>query len=500
MWVDGLTYKADDKDSNKTAKKPGRKPLTSEPTSKRKAQNRAAQRAFRERKEKHLKDLEQKVEDLQQASESASHENSMLRAQVDRLQTELREYKRRMHTNELTRPSSLANVRGFQFDFPPFGSGIFGPQKDSSKLGTGFMERINSLDPVQQQRKPTTTPTSGNHANGSSKSLSSPPSTVNFNLSDLFSPSIIESINKSSPSDYMSGLESSSLHSTSKLNGGRDPTSSPSASSVSQRGPGSSCGTTPEPCNGSPPTFKPTDPLGPISEEGTTTHTTPGGDTYVCKSGVLDGETEVTFCEKLGMACGNPHNPIPKVPQFSTTSDATTSSLDWLSQQSSGNNFDPVFFNDYRDPVSDINTTIGMSFFDDAFPAVNFDTATPATTDNTAGECKKDLIAEIDALNDQDDDEVVPADDPKQMLSCNKIWFVHSLVAPGTTTVRLLIVNRIRDRISSHPRFVSGELDMDGLCSELRSKAKCSEVGVVVAENDVQEALGKVGMSHKDIM
>lgn len=75
----------------------------------------------------------------------------------------------------------------------------------------------------------------------------------------------------------------------------------------------------------------------------------------------------------------------------------------------------------------------------------------------------------MDAINngmDEDDDEVVPADDPKQMLSCNKIC--------------------------SHPRFVSGELDMDGLCSELRSKAKCSEVGVVVAESDVHEVLGKV--------
>ena len=61
----------DDDDSNdpkrresteKVPKKPGRKPLTSEPSSKRKAQNRAAQRAFRERKEKHLKDLETQVE------------------------------------------------------------------------------------------------------------------------------------------------------------------------------------------------------------------------------------------------------------------------------------------------------------------------------------------------------------------------------------------------------------------------------------------------------
>jgi AP-1-like factor len=222
--------------------------------------------------------------------------------------------------------------------------------------------------------------------------------------------------------------------------------------------------------------------------------TTPNGDTYMCKSGSLDGETETTFCEKLGMACGNPHNPIPKVPQFSTTSDATSSSLDWLAQQSSGNTFDPVLFNDYRDPVNDINSTIGMSFFDDAFPAFDNLTSSVAEPKKSGG----GLIDQIDALNnDDDEEEVVPADDPKQMLSCNKIWFVIPFVRVGQGS---LIVNRFRDRISSHPRFVSGELDMDGLCSELRSKAKCSEVGVVVAENDVQEVLGKVGIPHKDIL
>lgn len=42
---------------------------------KRKAQNRAAQRAFRERKERHLKDLETKVDELEKASESTNHEN-----------------------------------------------------------------------------------------------------------------------------------------------------------------------------------------------------------------------------------------------------------------------------------------------------------------------------------------------------------------------------------------------------------------------------------------
>lgn len=140
-----------------TAKKPGRKPLTSEPTSKRKAQNRAAQRAFRERKEKHLKDLEQKVSDLEKASESANHENSLLRAQVDRLQVELKDYRRRLHQAQkapaLTGTSGLFGAKnpstgGFQFEFPIFGgNGIFGRQNsaDIVKVGPGtLLERLNA--------------------------------------------------------------------------------------------------------------------------------------------------------------------------------------------------------------------------------------------------------------------------------------------------------------------------------------------------------------------
>ena len=47
-------------------KKAGRKLVLSEPETKRKAQNRAAQRAFRERKETHLRELEQENETLKQ--------------------------------------------------------------------------------------------------------------------------------------------------------------------------------------------------------------------------------------------------------------------------------------------------------------------------------------------------------------------------------------------------------------------------------------------------
>ncbi|KAJ7451141.1 hypothetical protein FB451DRAFT_1342833 [Mycena latifolia] len=55
---------------------------------KRKEQNRAAQRAFRERKEKHVKDLEDKVAALEAKNDQANSENENLRDLLSRLQNE----------------------------------------------------------------------------------------------------------------------------------------------------------------------------------------------------------------------------------------------------------------------------------------------------------------------------------------------------------------------------------------------------------------------------
>ncbi|RDW77483.1 hypothetical protein BP6252_05536 [Coleophoma cylindrospora] len=56
--------------------------------SRRKAQNRAAQRAFRERKERHVKDLEAKLAALTSSSTNLSTENELLRQQLQRASTE----------------------------------------------------------------------------------------------------------------------------------------------------------------------------------------------------------------------------------------------------------------------------------------------------------------------------------------------------------------------------------------------------------------------------
>ncbi|KAI7883379.1 uncharacterized protein EV154DRAFT_428214, partial [Mucor mucedo] len=94
------SQESDDVDST-ISKKPGRKPMADEeplsdsdqdPKVKRKAQNRAAQRAFRERKERYVKELESKLKQVQDSHiASASQlvrENHLLRSIIYRLESE----------------------------------------------------------------------------------------------------------------------------------------------------------------------------------------------------------------------------------------------------------------------------------------------------------------------------------------------------------------------------------------------------------------------------
>lgn len=71
----------------KVRKKPGRKPNPASPAL-RKAQNRAAQRAFRERKERHLRELEAAVKQMREQRDRLQAENEELRRDQDILRSE----------------------------------------------------------------------------------------------------------------------------------------------------------------------------------------------------------------------------------------------------------------------------------------------------------------------------------------------------------------------------------------------------------------------------
>ncbi|TVY31862.1 AP-1-like transcription factor napA [Lachnellula subtilissima] len=491
----------------KSSKKPGRKPLTSEPTSKRKAQNRAAQRAFRERKEKHLKDLETKVEDLQKASESANHENSILRAQVDKMTVELVEYRKRVSTNGgIARNSSLNNglppylagkgLNGglnnpndvnFQFEFPRFGrfpgtlpaqtSILNGARQSASPTATA--QKTNMPSPTDKDSvSPRNQSLQYTASNGSKAGLTQSPSKLDngdmSSLSGLFSPSILETVGKSPEYDFFGNAintSNGSRSSTDSANGngstGHNTSySSPSASSNSNQGPSSSCGTSPEPSSmQSPVCGKPADPtLTTIGEEHSINTTL--------------GPGELTFCDKLNMACGNPNNPIPRTLSEPSPGNLDTPSLDingidWFAQQN-GNQFDPQLFGDYREPQENIlsGDNFGDSFFTDAFAMPDFNS--PFNAEPSPAPAKKDLVAQIDEKQNEDD-EVVPGEDTSKLLTCNTIW----------------------DRLQACPKVKEGEFDLDVLCKDLQKKAKCSETGAVVNESDFNKIMNSYVDSNK---
>ncbi|KAJ2931171.1 hypothetical protein H1R20_g5926, partial [Candolleomyces eurysporus] len=130
---------------------------------KRKEQNRAAQRAFRERKEKHVKDLEDKVAQLEAKNEEAVHENENLRDLLNRLQTENVMLKRGQFTFSMPRDGVLpfsADLTSFAQPLPtsPTETNFAVPSAtkslkltnplDWSSLTTFDPSRLNLLDDI----------------------------------------------------------------------------------------------------------------------------------------------------------------------------------------------------------------------------------------------------------------------------------------------------------------------------------------------------------------
>jgi len=182
-------------------------------------------------------------------------------------------------------------------------------------------------------------------------------------------------------------------------------------------------------------------------------------------------EGELTFCDKLNMACGNPNNPVPRImseptpPGHLENHIFDVNGIDWFAQQN-GNQFDPQLFGDYREPQDNIlaGEAFSDNFFQDAFALPDFNS--PFNIAPSPVPPKKDLVQQIDEKQNEDE-EVVPGEDTSQMLTCNTIW----------------------DRLQACPKVKEGEFDLDSLCKDLQKKAKCSETGAVVNESDFNKIM-----------
>jgi AP-1-like transcription factor len=330
------------------------------------------------------------------------------------------------------------NDVNFQFEFPRFGR-LPGPSTTTTATVNG--NRSSTSPSITSQQVPSPVErgqvsprnqslqypaTNRSTAGLSTVSLTQTPGQVDggdmSSLSGLFSPSILDSVGKTPPFDFFANtnnaVSNGSRSSTDSANGnmstGHNTSySSPSASSNSNHGASSSCGTSPEPSMQSPVYNKPADiTLTTIGEE----------------SAGTAGEGELTFCDKLNMACGNPNNPIPRTMSETggnsgnlETPAFDINGIDWFAQQN-GNQFDPQLFGDYREPQENIlaGEPFSDSFFSEAFALPDFNS--PFNVAPSPVPPKKDLVAQIDEKQNEED-EVVPGEDRATMLNCNTIWY-----------------------------------------------------------------------------
>lgn len=482
---------------------------------KRKAQNRAAQRAFRERKEKHLKDLETRVDSLTKASEADKHENGLLRAQVERLQSELKEYKKRMSMSSTgisqsppnvarfeSRSNSKTGNSDFQFDFPKFGalpgSQLFDnqPKRDASRVSPGTQPmRQQSQTSYQSPRSQVQTqPTNGITSSHSSRSGSvnaqnNATSIDGFNStlpqmpSSLFTPSILNlgaadyGFNKTaSPQNVDNGGDSNSgISRAFRFNSGSTTsnTASPSASSLSQFNPNSSCGTSPESSHESPPSDA--------------NKAKSNSNTYSFNSNPTNQNSFANIADSSANVNSNP---------------STDFSFDWLANQNGGQ-FDPVLFGDYRDSQDAVvgDGDFNNGFFNDAFPydfgsPLNFDLNSPKMQQQQQNiSASRNLLAEVEKAREGGDDDMLPVDTKQYSQEVHQVSEKKNV--PLAQAEKMLNCNTIWSQLQQNPDFQDGKFDLDGLCAELRAKAKCSESGVTVPSEHVDAAFKKLGGNER---
>lgn len=296
-------------------------------------------------------------------------------------------------------------------------------------------------------------------------------------LSGLFSPSILEASRHASLGGY---FPQSAYNATNQPNGSGVYSSSsisnsdsPSSSTESHNAI-SSIGTSPEPSLNSPANKLNDFGLNPINEENQLPF---GGKDYLCNL--------------LQQACGCAEDPIPPILNisdgkslgYSATPGFDSNGINWLAQQNN-NTFDPVLFGDYRETHDNILSQDFGAFFNDAYPLPDLGSPLHNYNDVAADQAPKtDLMKQVEEAKNGNE-EVVPDND--KPMTCNKIWFVPSPVH----VIQLITNGPFRDRLQSMEKFRNGEIDIDNLCSELRSKAKCSEGGAVVDKRDVDKILG----------
>ncbi|QFZ27622.1 putative AP-1-like transcription factor [Clavispora lusitaniae] len=414
--------------------KPGRKPIDAEPKSKRTAQNRAAQRAYRERKERKMKDLEERVAHLEDDKIKAASEKDFLRAQIELLKGELSRYKGSSDISE------LLNLTAKQFSWN---------QKDSAQ------KQVKE----EPRDKPSTSPEG--------------------QLPDLVS----GSSSSTSPLDDTLHISTNSSETSASLHQGINPENQFSAGFEEQLDPfcvnlNEACGNKSRP---EPKYYRSSDPVPPLSPEELNEqqankwkYESPFHTLFSPNESVND-----PFFNSTGTAF---HLPVTDV-NDDPLSFLNDNNFDVSLALGPGNDVLPGKNADadplagltteesMYDPLNSVNTDFNFNEFVKSSLPSDVSSHANSVLDASKPGSSATSVNTFTSPVEKDDLEVVPA--PGKQVKCSEIW----------------------DRITSHPRYT--DIDIDSLCSELKSKAKCSEKGVVLDDKDVDSLIARSAVKQR---
>ncbi|CAO3566806.1 unnamed protein product [Mortierella alpina] len=461
------------------------------------AQNRAAQRAFRERKEKYVKSLEDRIKELEELNPGRSdtklaEENMNLKVLVQKLETE----------------NYFLKEQSFTFDFPISQPGLYNDAKALREASAAQSLRTNQtgdqsalLSPAQSvgsQGKVLYTPAQKTLSSSSAGTPWTPPSSGGDSVPtsplnhDLPTPEQ-DSITQVSYSDnagivprFRNGTPEEMALFSSLLDGSGNTYGQPSRTTAAVPHPATV--TTIHNNSSGIPVSAVGHPSGTSSHLTTNSHF--GGTLHSHLDSSSPSSTLALFSD---------NSPSPTIedlvntPLFETAKDGqvhftppvasmSIPSLSYEQTQALFTDFrDPSdgrdFFSGFDDPVESTfpEDPIGGLFNDQLFDysSTFANVGVPSATGVTGATLPKDQIqhdcaGEVPTADGVPKKGLPPLGENEKAIPCPQAW----------------------EHIAKHPNF--DDADIDDLCAELKAKAKCSGHGPVIALSDVDLLMSKL--------
>ncbi|KAI8603366.1 hypothetical protein EDD21DRAFT_369253 [Dissophora ornata] len=460
-------------------KKAGRKPLTTEPTNKRKAQNRAAQRAFRDRKERYVKSLEERIKELEELNPSKTdtklaEENLNLKVLVQKLETE----------------NYFLKEQAFTFDFPISQPGLYNVAKANNQSPVNSTSNQSNSSPEYSAPSPASQ--TAESVSGESSASPAPVRSKPFASSSVAKPPTYDQLPWSPPSSAGDSVPNSPLNSD---------LSTQEQESVTPTAHSDNAGVVPRFRNSSP-------------------------EKMAMFSSILDGTGGSALVN--GSAKNNLQQPLQNKDAFA----AFIAASQFYGQPSamSVSNASPastlVGFSDHT-PSPTLEDLVNTPLFgSDAHGSVQFPPATsnlsipPLTFEQTQAlftdfrdpSDPQDIFASFDdpidsafpddtvgsLFNDQlltytnafENVAATPAKEESHDVFGKMVAANHHSLPQLAENEKAMPCPQAWEHIAKHPNF--DDADIDDLCAELKSKAKCSGHGPVISLSDVDKLMDKL--------